>query len=44
MFETLWETDQEMVPEIRRLTDEAEREGKKVMRIASVEELDSFAI
>ena len=27
MFETLWETDQEMMPVIRRLTDEAERAG-----------------
>ncbi len=43
MFQTLWETDQEMVPEIRRLTDEAERAGKKVTRIASVEALDDFA-
>ena len=43
MFETLWETDQEMVPEIRRLTDLAEREGKLVTRIRSVEELDVFA-
>ena len=43
MFESLWETDQEMVPEIRRLTDAAERAGKPVTRLASVEELDAFA-
>jgi hypothetical protein len=43
MFETLWETDQEMVPEIRRLTDAAERDGKAVTRIGSVEALDAFA-
>ena len=43
MFEALWETDRDMVPEIRRLTDLAERAGKPVTRIASVEELDSFA-
>jgi adenylate kinase family enzyme len=43
MFQALWETDQEMAPVFRRLTDEAEREGKSVTRIASVEELDAFA-
>ena len=43
MFQALWETDQEMGPEMRRLTDEAERDGKKVARIRSVEELDAFA-
>jgi adenylate kinase family enzyme len=42
MFQSLWETDQEMVPEIRRLTDAAERDGKTVTRIASVEALDAF--
>ncbi len=44
MFESLWETDQEMVPVIRRLTDEAERDGKKVTRLRSVEELDQFSL
>jgi hypothetical protein len=43
MFRTLWECDQEMVPIIRRLADEAERDGKAVVRIGSVEELDSYA-
>jgi adenylate kinase family enzyme len=43
MFEALWETDRDMMPEIRRLTDQAERNGKPVTRIASVEELDAFA-
>jgi len=42
MFETLWETDRDMMPEIRRLTDLAERGGKPVTRIASVEELQAF--
>jgi adenylate kinase family enzyme len=42
MFQALWETDQEMAPVFRRLTDQAEREGKPVTRIASVEELDAF--
>jgi|AraplaMF_Col_mMF_1032025.scaffolds.fasta_scaffold00069_63 adenylate kinase family enzyme len=43
MFQALWETDQEMAPVFRRLTDQAEREGKPVTRIASVEALDAFA-
>jgi adenylate kinase family enzyme len=43
MFEALWETDQEMAPVFRRLTDEAERGGKKVARLRSVEELDAYA-
>jgi adenylate kinase family enzyme len=42
MFEALWETDQEMAPVFRRLTDQAERDGKPVTRIASVEALDAF--
>jgi hypothetical protein len=32
-----------MAPVFRRLTDQAEREGKPVTRIASVEALDAFA-
>jgi adenylate kinase family enzyme len=43
MFQALWETDQEMAPVFRRLTDQAERDGKPVTRIASVEELDAYA-
>jgi len=43
MFEALWETDRDMMPEIRRLTDLAERNGKPVTRIASVEDLDRIA-
>jgi adenylate kinase family enzyme len=43
MFQALWETDQEMAPVFRRLTDQAQRAGKPVTRIASVEELDAYA-
>jgi adenylate kinase family enzyme len=42
MFQALWETDQEMAPVFRRLTDQAERDGKPVTRITSVEELDGY--
>jgi len=44
MFQSLWETDRDMMPEIRRLTDLVERDGKPVTRIGSVEELDRFAL
>jgi adenylate kinase family enzyme len=43
MFKALWETDQEMMPAIRRLADQAEHRGKPVTRIGSVEDLDAFA-
>ena len=43
MFETLWETDRQSMPAIRRLTDEAERAGKAVTRISSVAELNAFS-
>jgi adenylate kinase family enzyme len=43
MFQALWETDQEMAPVFRRLTDEAERSGKPVTRITSVEELIAYS-
>jgi len=43
MFEVLWETDRDMMPEIRRLAVRAEKNRKPVTRIASVEELDRFA-
>ena len=42
MFQTLWETDQQSMPIIRRLTEAAEQAGKKVTRIRSVEELNAF--
>jgi adenylate kinase family enzyme len=43
MFQALWETDRDMMPTIRALTEQAEREGKPVTRIASVEQLKGFA-
>lgn len=41
-IQALWETDRDMMPVIRRLADHAEREGKPVTRIDSVEERDRF--
>jgi adenylate kinase family enzyme len=43
MFQALFETDRDMMPEIRRLTVLAEKSRKPVTRIASVEALDRFA-
>lgn len=42
MFETLWETEQEMMPTIRANVDEAEAAGIKVTRIALVDALNAF--
>lgn len=42
MFRTLWETDRDMMPAIRALTDAAAAEGKAVVRIDSVEALTNF--
>jgi adenylate kinase family enzyme len=43
MFEALFETDRDMMPTIRRLGDAAERQGKPVLRVRSVEQLDECA-
>jgi adenylate kinase family enzyme len=42
MFQALWETDQQSMPLIRRLTDAAESAGRKVTRIRSVDELKAL--
>jgi hypothetical protein len=42
MFRTLWEVDQSWMPGIRRLCARAATEGKLVMRLTSVDELDAF--
>lgn len=42
-FRTLWDVEQEWMPEARRLVDAQEKAGKRILRIASVAELDRFA-
>jgi hypothetical protein len=42
LFRTMWEIDREWLPEIRRLITAEETRGKRVFRLASLEELDSF--
>jgi adenylate kinase family enzyme len=43
MFRSFWETERDEMPELRRLIDAEERRGKKVIRIASVDELNGFS-
>lgn len=42
LFRTIWEVDQTWMPDIRTLCAEAEAQGKLVMRLASVDELEAF--
>lgn len=42
MFESLFETERDWMPEIRRLVAEAEARGTPVRRIASYEELQAY--
>jgi adenylate kinase family enzyme len=43
LFRTIWEVDQTWMPGIRALCTEAEVQGKIVIRLTSVDELDAFA-
>ncbi|WP_342359914.1 adenylate kinase [Terrarubrum flagellatum] len=43
LFETMWDIERNWMPALRELCDRAEAEGKRVVRIASIEELDRFA-
>lgn len=43
LFRTIWEVDQEWMPEIRRLVAIEEQQGKRVVRLCSVADLDGFA-
>lgn len=42
MFQTIWEVDRDWMPEIRSLVADAERRGKRVFRLTSVEDLEAF--
>jgi adenylate kinase family enzyme len=42
LFRTIWEVDQNWMPEIRRLVAFEEQRGKRVFRLGSVAELDGF--
>jgi hypothetical protein len=43
IFSSIWELDQNWMPGIRALCTEAETQGKIVIRLTSVDELDAFA-
>jgi adenylate kinase family enzyme len=42
LFRTIWEVDQNWMPEIRRLVALEEQQGKRVFRLGSVSDLDGF--
>jgi adenylate kinase family enzyme len=42
LFRTIWEVDQEWMPEIRQLVAMEEQRGKRVVRLGSIEDLDGF--
>jgi adenylate kinase family enzyme len=42
LFRTIAEVDRDWMPEVRNLADEAERAGKRVMRLTTLDELNGF--
>ena len=42
LFRTIWDVDQNWMPEIRRLVTLEEQRGKRVFRLGSVSDLDDF--
>jgi adenylate kinase family enzyme len=44
LFRTIWDVDRTWMPEIRRLAATEEKRGKHVARLASVSELEQFAL
>ena len=42
LFRTIWEVDQDWMPEIRRLVALEEQRGKRIFRLGSVADLDGF--
>jgi adenylate kinase family enzyme len=43
LFRTIWEVEQAWMPGIRAVCDEAQQQGKLVVRLNSIEELTAFA-
>jgi hypothetical protein len=43
LFQSIWDLEQNWMPGVRWLCDEAEAQGKTVIRLANVDDLDSFA-
>lgn len=44
LFNTIWEVDRTWMPSIRGLCDEAQRQGKLVVRVDSIEELTALTL
>ena len=42
LFKTIWDVDREWMPQIRSLLAYEEKRGKRIFRVNSLEELDSF--
>jgi len=42
LFRTIWEVDQNWMPEIRRLVSCEERQGKQIFRLGSISDVDRF--
>lgn len=42
LFEIIWDVDREWMPVLRRLCQEHEEKGKKVIRLTTLEALDAF--
>ena len=42
LFRTIWDVDQNWMPEIRRLIAAGEQQGKRVIRLGSVADLNNF--
>ena len=43
LFRTIWEVDQNWMPDIRRIVALEEQRGKRVFRLGSIADLDGFA-
>jgi adenylate kinase family enzyme len=43
LFRTIWEVEQTWMPELRARCQEAEKQGKTIIRLADVDALDAFA-
>ena len=43
LFRTIWEVDQNWMPDIRRIVALEEQQGKRVFRLGSIADLDGFA-
>ncbi len=43
LFRTIWEVEQTWMPELRTLCREAEKQGKTLIRLTDVDELDAFS-